>query len=42
MEQEKGQVDSRFDYCIERIDKCYNAIEDHVDDEISDMKKIEY
>ena len=37
-EDEKGQVDSRLDYCIERVDTVYNAIEEHVD-EISDMKR---
>ena len=36
-EDEKGQVYSRFDYCIERVDTVYNAIEEHVD-EISDIE----
>ena len=37
-EDERGQVDSRLDYCIERVDTVYNAIEEHVD-EISDIGK---
>ena len=37
-EDARGQVDSRLDYCIERVDTVYNAIEEHVD-EISDMKR---
>ena len=31
-EDEKGQVDSILDYCIERVDTVYNAIEEHVDE----------